>query len=244
MDKYDARRPYAAAANLTAVLDRVRSRNLPDEIDNDYFRIAGIGPAVFGRVREALLFLGLVDEDDRPTDILQAMAKAPEPDYRELLEKVIRSAYSDELDAVHPDKDAQDQIIDAFRKYEPRSQTVRMVMLFLGLCRAAGMEVLDAPRERKMAQRKSTTQNGATKPQPKRSRAPEPVTPAAQPTLFSVTEEDIAKLNDEEFNAVWTALGTVARVRARALVESSEERSEPNPADQAAVGENSETAGA
>lgn len=34
--------------------------------------------------------------------------------------------------------------------------------------------------------------------------------------LFGVTEDDVAALDEAEFNEVWTALGKVARARARA----------------------------
>src|SRR6266849_10744442 len=134
-DQPGPRRPYAASANVIAVLTRIRSRNLPVAVNNDFLRIANIGAAVFGRVTEALQFLRLVDEEGTPTEILRAMAAAPDAEYRNLLGNAVRSAYSDDFQAVNPEQDTQHQIIEAFRRYEPRSQTQRMVMLFLGLCR-------------------------------------------------------------------------------------------------------------
>ena len=47
----------------------------------------------------------------------------------------------------------------------------------------------------------------------------------AQQSLFRVTEEDVVKLTEEEFNVVWAALGTIARARARVLAARSEETS-------------------
>ena len=81
----DRQRPYAAAANVIAVLRRVRARNLPDRIDNDFLRVAGVPENVFGRVTNALRFLGLIGPDDRPTDLLRSISAAPEQEYRDLL---------------------------------------------------------------------------------------------------------------------------------------------------------------
>ena len=120
------RRPYAAAANVVAVLARARSRNLPDAINNDFLRIAGIPPAVFGRVMEALRFLALVDANEAPSELLRAIASAPEEQYRDLLRGALRQSYRDDFNAIDPGEDSQTQIIDAFRRYEPRSQTQRM----------------------------------------------------------------------------------------------------------------------
>src|SRR6266851_8083934 len=144
------KRPYAPTANVISVINRVRTRNLPDVVNNDFLRIAGISDLLFGRAMQAIHFLSLVEPDGRPSDKLRALASAPEAEYRELLAGIVRDAYADDFKSVDPSKDGQGQIVDAFRKYEPRSQTTRMVMLFLGLCREAGIPVKDSPRDRGM----------------------------------------------------------------------------------------------
>lgn len=147
----EARRPYASPSNLTQVISRARSRNLPDFIDGDFLRVAGIGDAVHGRVLEALRFLGLIHEDGKPTDTLIAISGASDEEYRRLLRGAIGEAYADDLArGIDIAQDTQAQIVDAFRRYQPRSQTGRMVMFFLGMAREAGMEVAEAPRERSM----------------------------------------------------------------------------------------------
>lgn len=217
-------RPYASPSNVIAVIQRARSRNLPESITNDFLRIAGIGDAVFGRVTQALRFLNLVHEDGRPTDKFEALAGATESQYRELLEAVIREAYRKEFEVIDPGQDIQPKVVDAFSPYQPRSQTSRMVMLFLGLCREAGIPVLDAPRERSM---KESTVRRPRQESPKGRKqteqpiiqtgrqAEQPITPANS-VLFPLTEDDVGFLSDDEFNEVWAALGKVARARARA----------------------------
>ncbi len=212
MQDKDNFRPYAAVANVTAVLYRLRNRNLPETIDHDLLRIAQVPEKSLSRVMQALRFLELVHEDGRPNDNLVALSAAPEQEYRKLLESILRGAYHADFARINPSEDTHKQIVDAFSPYTPRSQTNRMVILFLGLCREAGIPVLDVPRERKMSGRE-------------RGRAPAPTraatdkTPTVIPTaVFGVTLEDIASLEDNDFKEVWDALGKVVRARARARI--------------------------
>lgn len=219
----DRRRPYAAAANVLGVLTRIRGRNLPDRIDNDFLRLAGIPEIVYGRVREALRFLGIVEEDGSPSDLLRSMHSAPEQEYRDLLAGTLRDAYREDFARVDPGKDTQVEIIDQFAPYQPKSQTQRMVMLFLGLCREAGMPVLDAPRERKM--KASGRARGRVERGPQRqteaaipaARGQVTLPPRIDPNvLFGVTLEDMDSLPPGEFDTVWNALGLVVKARAQA----------------------------
>jgi len=222
-------RPYAAASNVIAVINRAKTRNLPETINNEFLRIVGVPDVVFGRVMQALRFLNLVHEDGRPTEVLEALAGSQEVEYYELLEKAIREAYRTEFNVIDPGQDPQSRILDAFSPYKPRSQTSRMVMLFLSLCREAKIPVLDVPRERSM---KAEPAGKSKTPRQRRSttRAMEDVAgqvggrTIAQPissVMFGVTEDDIGTLNEEEFQEVWSALGVVARARARAKKEST-----------------------
>lgn len=229
MNGMEDKRPYAAAANVVGVLQRARTRNLPDRIDNDFLRLAGVPEVVFGRVANALLFLGFTDEDQRPTETLTALSAAPDEKYRELLAGALRVAYRPDFERIDPTQDTQTQIIDAFRPYQPRSQTQRMVMLFLALCREAGIAVKDAPRERSGRSLTGKAPKKAIAPveqRPRRGRSINngaddglPAVPAA--LLFGITEDDIGVLDDDQFAAVWNALGTVARARAGARARAA-----------------------
>lgn len=234
------RRPYAAAANVTAVVDRVRRINLPDKVNSEFLEVVGVPEVSRGRVIEALRFLGFIDDGGRPTDVLRSLAGAHDDEVRDLLAAAIREAYAEDFTRVDPSQDPQPRIIAAFRRYQPRSQSPRMVMLFLGLCRYAGIPVLDAPRERQMAGSRSNSRPRAasgngTEPNRKVGRpsgvakvagpiAPNQVDPIqAQPgLLFGVTVEDVGALSDEQFPEVWSALGIIARARAKSLKAARE----------------------
>lgn len=234
------RRPYAAAANVTAVVDRVRRINLPDRVNSEFLGVVGVPEVSRGRVAEALRFLGFIDDGGRPTDVLRSLAGAHDDEVRDLLAAAIREAYAEDFTRVDPSQDPQPRIIAAFRRYQPRSQSPRMVMLFLGLCRAAGIPVLDAPRERQMQGNRSNSRPRAasgngTEPNRKVGRTsgvakvagsihPNQVDPIqAEPgLLFGVTVEDVGALSDEQFPEVWSALGIIARARARSLKAARE----------------------
>ncbi|HSW41792.1 MAG TPA: DUF5343 domain-containing protein [Patescibacteria group bacterium] len=210
----DRQRPYAAAANVIAVLRRVRARNLPDRIDNDFLRVAGVPENVFGRVTNALRFLGLIGPDDRPTDLLRSISSAPEQEYRDLLSGVLHEAYREDFARINPADDTQAQIVDSFTPYQPRSQTSRMVMLFLGLCREAGIPVSEAPRERAMrngpvrSRGRTTVTRTASDSVRTRDGGAASRNPATAPGgLAGLTEADLARLDQATFTELWQALG-------------------------------------
>jgi Family of unknown function (DUF5343) len=230
-------RPYAPPANVIAVLKRARSRNLPERIDSDFLRLAEVPEPSQRRVTVALRFLGLIDEGGRPTDTLQALAAARDDEYANLLSAAIRDAYKEDFERIDPAEDTHAKIVAAFQPYQPRSQTDRMVMLFLGLCREAGIPVMEAPRERKMkgtsgprATRSSsrTTERASAAPATPQRQIPSPP-PAPSGLLFGVTDDDIALLGDEQFEQVWQALGVVARTRAQAQRQRQRAKEAPSP---------------
>jgi hypothetical protein len=222
------KRPYAPTANVISVINRVRTRNLPDVVNNDFLRIAGISDLLFGRAMQAIHFLSLLDADGRPSDKLRGLASAPEAEYKALLAGIVRDAYADDFKSVDPSKDGQGQIVDAFRKYEPRSQTTRMVMLFLGLCREAGIPVKDSPRDRGMQTSPGRRMaNGPKSPSARKpsdsdrsaprahERAKGSSVEAYESAFFGLREADMGNLTEAEFAQVWNALGTLARARYR-----------------------------
>jgi len=214
------------------VLQRVRSRNLPDRIDTDYLRDAGVPEGSLGRTMFALEFIGLV-RDTIPTPALRSIATSTDEEYRSTLAGLIRDSYREVFETLDPAQDAQDRILNFFRRYTPASQRPRMVTFFLALCREAGINTLDVPRAR-AAGVSRTARSGSTRPQTGRSvrsRPPAPTASRADGTtnqgstipsslMFGVTDDDIAALDESDFNEVWAALGKVARARARARTQA------------------------
>lgn len=158
-------RPYAPAASVIDTLQRLRKRNLPESIDTSYLIAAGMSKEVAGRVLTTFRFLGLMDDAGTPTDALRSLARSTDEDYKTLLEGIVMAAYSEVFTVVHPGDTNQDQIVNAFRRYEPGSQHYRMAVLFLALCKEAGIPVQDEPRKREtQSQKHPVPKKGAFAP--------------------------------------------------------------------------------
>jgi hypothetical protein len=141
-------RPYAPPANVIKLLRRLRTRNLPEIVDPGYLTAVGFSKEIASRVLSAMRFLSLIKESGEPEDALRSLARSTDEEYKQLLEGILREAYRDVFEKVDPSQDQQQVIINAFRRFEPASQHYRMATLFLGLCREAGMPILEEPRRR------------------------------------------------------------------------------------------------
>ena len=234
-------RPYAPPANMQAFLHRIRRMNMPPRVTREILKGIGISENIIPRVLSTLRFMGLITDSDEPTDILRGLAGSTEDEYRQLLERTIRTAYADDFENIDPGRDPQEVIMNAFQKYTPRSQHSRQVMLFLGLCREAGLETMDVPRRREMrtkpqgrrAARGSAAQRSPQQPEAagaqsvngpvaKRETLPEPT------QFLGLSLEDAAFMLEDDFWDVWNALGTVFLRRAqRVYATLQQEYAEP-----------------
>jgi hypothetical protein len=162
-------RPYAPPSNVTAVLHRLRSRNLPDRVDGEYLRDAGVPEGTVGRTLFALRFLDLITNDGQPSQALRSIHTSTDEEYRTILSGLIREAYTDVFNVVDPAEDSQASILNVFRRFTPASQRNRMVIFFLGMCREAGIPTLDVPRQRAMSEPRPASR---TRPQGRVRRPP------------------------------------------------------------------------
>lgn len=138
-----AYRPYASSTAVMKVLRKLRQRNLPDGVTVRYIRALDVPDPMASRVLKALRFLRLVGEDGEIQQVLGTLARSTSDDaFRETLAGAIRQAYRDIILAADPLTSTQDDIKRAFGQYNPRSQHYRMTVLFLGLCRGAGIPTL------------------------------------------------------------------------------------------------------
>lgn len=150
-------RPYPPPSNVISVLERLRSRNLPEKIDEEFLRDAGVPEGTIGRSLFALRFLNLINEASEPSDAVKAIHTSTDEEYQSILSGLIREAYKEVFNIVDPTQDSQDKILNVFRRYTPASQRDRMVVFFLGMCRNAGISTLDVPKARTMSDKPSRT---------------------------------------------------------------------------------------
>ncbi len=155
--------PYAPASAVLDIVTRYRSRGLPTPINGEVLARIGISESLIPRTLQALQSLDLIDKDGAPTQTLEGLQRAPEAEYRDRMAEWVRRAYADVFLIVDPTKDSGSSIRDAFRGYQPLGQQDRMVSLFQGLCKAAGLvaeksaqaakSVTFTPRQRTVAKR-------------------------------------------------------------------------------------------
>jgi hypothetical protein len=131
--------PYAPAKSVTLPISRYRERGLNWPLTAKSLEQIGVPDSMAPRTLQALRFLGLVGEDDQPTESFKRIKQASEEEYPSQLAEVIRAAYLPVFSIVDPGRDGDVAIVDAFRRYEPSAQRDKMVALFRGLCMEAGI---------------------------------------------------------------------------------------------------------
>lgn len=237
-------RPYAPPANISTLLQRLRRMNTPSRVTKEFLRGAGITENIVPRVMATLRFLQLIGSQEVPTDTLLALSDATEDEYRQILEQTLRTAYAEDFQNIDPTSDPQARIVDAFQRYTPKSQHDRQVILFLGLCREAGIQTADVPRERSMrsANEGQTTRRAtprgrraaastASGRQPRNRGGDSGEAAAEASPILGLTPEDAALMPAKEFQEAWSALGVVFRLRAqRQLAQQQAEADAKNQA--------------
>lgn len=155
--------PYAPAAVIVDLIERHRNKGLPTPITVDVLARAGVSDSLLARTLQALSTLDLIDSEGRPTAALEEMRLAPEAEFLTRMGQWLSSTYADALQFVNPATDDEGAVRDAFRKYNPVGQQGRMVTLFMGLFRRAGIAPDKTPTGGAAKRKKSNTING--KPQ-------------------------------------------------------------------------------
>ena len=132
--------PYATAGAILDLVNRHRDRGLPAVVDADVLGRLGIAQSLIPRTIQTLHTLDLIDPNTgAPTANFEALRLAPEDEFKDRLAAWLKAAYADIFSFVDPSKDGEARIRDAFRTYQPVGQQERMVLLFQGLCVAAGL---------------------------------------------------------------------------------------------------------
>jgi len=140
--------PYAPVNNVLSVIRRLRERGLPEVLSFGELQRIGIPSGNASRTLVALRYLGLIDDEGRRTSAFDRLGRAKSDEYNEVLAEVVRNAYAQIFAIVDPAENSDIEIADAFRGLQPEAQRERMITLFLGLCREAGIVSGRAPEAR------------------------------------------------------------------------------------------------
>jgi len=131
--------PYAPVNNVLTVIRRLRDHGLPEVLSFGELQRIGIPGGNAPRTLAALRFLGLLDAELQRTPAFDLLGRAKSDEYNETLAEVVRAAYTRVFGIVDPAQNSDIDIADAFRGFEPQRQRGKMITLFMGLCREAGI---------------------------------------------------------------------------------------------------------
>jgi hypothetical protein len=135
----DGPAPYTTTPALMEVIDAFRHRSPRTPVTVEGLQMLNIPETIAPRTLQALKLLDLLDEGGEPTDALLGLKEASQEDFPARLADVIRAAYAELFAYGDPTNDPPERVVDLFRRYSPASMRPRMVRLFYGLCKEAGM---------------------------------------------------------------------------------------------------------
>lgn len=167
--------PYAPAKVIIDLIERYRSRGLPSPINGEVLARAGVSDSLSSRTLQALATLDLIDAEGKPSAALEGMRVAPEAEYLNRMGEWLTAAYADALQFVDPGTANETEVRDAFRQYKPVGQQDRMVSLFMGLFRHAGLAPEKTPTGGAAPRKKANVAVG--KPKTEKARTPPPGAP-------------------------------------------------------------------
>ncbi len=182
--------PYAPYANVLTIIRHARERDLKESVTSKTITTLGVPEGNATRTMQALRFLKLLDEEGYLTESFKLLSNAPSDEYPGLLEQILRDAYPIVFNALNPATAADQQYVNAFRLYQPKAQRTRMIILFKGLCREAGLIPGGAPE---MSTRPRVTTPKSGKPSPwangVKKTSPEPKDAPLHPETDDVSDQ-------------------------------------------------------
>jgi len=181
--------PYAPYGNVLTVINQMRERGLKEPVTMQLISTAGVAEGNASRTLQALRFLNLIDEEGYHTPNFRLLGNAPSDEYPEVLGQILKDSYKNVFMVLDPATASDDRLQNAFRYYQPKAQRQRMISLFKGLCREAGlMQSSSEPikRTRNAISNKSVTSAVNSRKQ----LVTEHLTPQNPPETTSVSSQD------------------------------------------------------
>lgn len=156
--------PYATSTTILGLIDRARDRGLPSPVTKEVLSKSGVPESLIPRTLQSLQLLELINDDGTWTQNLENLRRCAESELQSSLAEIIHSVYHDVFQYVDPEKDSATVLRDAFRTFTPHGQQDRMVSLFIGLCKRAG--IISSEAAPKSQQRTKRTANVVLKKKP------------------------------------------------------------------------------
>ena len=148
--------PYAPASAVLKCIDQFREGGFRGELTSRALVEAGVARGNVPRTVAALKFLGLVNDQVRPTNLSTELGSLPQAEYRSLLARMVKTSYQEVFERVDPATSTRTALLEAFRIFDPLKRRQEMVTLFQSLCRESGIIAGPRPTRRSGSDRRAT----------------------------------------------------------------------------------------
>ena len=190
-------------------------RSKPSVLDTDYLRAQQIAPGNEYKVMGALRFLGIVDDEGRPSDQSRYLQAEGEP-LAQFLRLTLRAAYADLFASVDIVTATRQDIYNHFVIHAGlgREMATKAARTFLELCRHTKIglspELGERPRRGRPAKDQSAGESPQYRERPQsgkklRESRPEAVVTADTPFLLAITPE-MAALDQDQLTDLFRKL--------------------------------------
>jgi hypothetical protein len=209
--------PYTSYRTFKTFIEDLHEHGVPSRIDRSVLtRFSGV---VGTQLMHALRFLGLIEDDGRPTERLKVLVKAHGTGtWPERLLELLRQEYAP-MFAIDLETATPSHFNEAFRKAFPAADAVvqKCVTFFLYVANDADVRisgrVLKGRKPRSLTSRRKLVKPVSAHP-PIREFEPAPSPPEAllspvegkKPSEILLTHLDLNEMDDEQQAAVWTLL--------------------------------------
>jgi len=209
--------PYTSYRTFKTFIEDLHEHGVPSRIDRSVLtRFSGV---VGTQLMHALRFLGLIEDDGRPTERLKGLVKAHGTgNWSERLLELLRHEYAP-MFAIDLETATPSHFNEAFRKAFPAADAVvqKCVTFFLYAANDAGVKisgrVLKGRKPRSLTPRRKPAKPASAHPPirevdaaPSPPRAPLPLLEGGKPSEMLLTHLDLNEMDDEQQAAVWTLL--------------------------------------
>jgi hypothetical protein len=209
--------PYTSYRTFKTFIEDLHEHGLPSRIDRSVLtRFSGI---VGTQLMHALRFLGLIEDDGRPTGRLKALVNAHGTGHwHETLLETLRQEYAP-MFAIDLATATPSHFNEAFRRAFPAADAVvqKCVTFFLYAVNDAGVKisgrVLKGRKPRSLTPRRKPARPASAHPPtrafeaaPSSPQAPRPPIDGKTPSEILLTHLDPNEMDDEQQAAVWTLL--------------------------------------
>lgn len=210
--KQSRKAPYVSAAALSSFLDHIRYVSTPKKVDAGLLQDYGISKGNTFSLLSALKFLGLTDNAGIPTPAFASVQTMGE-EFRSNLQEIVQKAYADLFSRLDVSRDSRDHIWNYFSRNYSTSQADKATILFLDLCKEAGIPVAEEKRARETreARPKGQIMKGKRQEISEKSTAEEgEKTPSAQLDI-RIDSKDFASMQADQIQSFFNGLSKIIK---------------------------------